>query len=304
MFYRNYAFDVPYEKTVRVIVDTDAANEGDDQFAVIHALLCPKFDNRGFIAAHYGLRRHADSMERSCRELHRIFEAASCPYAGIIKHGAPGPLESETAPRPSDGSRLIIEESMKDDPRPLYVLFLGPLTDLASAYLEEPRISKRLTAIWIGGGAYPDGAPEFNLCNDINAANPVFSSDIELWQVPKDVYEMMPVSFAELQYRILGRNSIGDYLFKELMEAAKRARSSIFRTGETWVLGDSPAVGLVLYNERFDFSWVNAPRISASQQYIPSRNNRPIRVYRRIDSRLILEDMYAKIALFNPDKWQ
>ena len=303
MFYRNYAFDVPYEKTVRVIVDTDAANEGDDQFAVIHALLSPKFDNRGFIAAHYGLKRHSDSMERSFADLLRIFEAASCPHTGIIKHGAAGPLESETVPQPSEGSRFIIEEAMRDDPRPLYVLFLGPLTDLASAYLEEPRISKRLTAIWIGGGAYPAGAPEFNLGNDINAANAVFSSDIELWQVPKDVYEMMPVSFAELQYRILGRNRIGDYLFSELMTAAERAKSSAFRTGETWVLGDSPAVGLVLYNERFDFSWMNAPRISLSQEYIPSRNNRPIRIYRRIDSRLILEDMYAKIALFDPGKW-
>ncbi len=52
----------------------------------------------------------------------------------------------------SEGSSLIIEEAMKDDPRPLYVLFLGPLTDLAAAYLQEPRIANRLTAIWIGGG--------------------------------------------------------------------------------------------------------------------------------------------------------
>jgi inosine-uridine nucleoside N-ribohydrolase len=74
---------------------------------------------------------------------------------------------------------------MKDDPRPLYVLFLGPLTDLASAYLQEPRIANRLTAIWIGGGAYPSGSIEFNLSNDIHAANVVFSSPIPLWQVPR-----------------------------------------------------------------------------------------------------------------------
>ncbi|MDD4849287.1 MAG: hypothetical protein PHO10_01155 [Gemmiger sp.] len=30
----------------------------------------------------------------------------------------------------------------------------------------------------------------------------------------------------------------------------------------------------------------------------PAPRNRPIRVYRSIDSRLILEDLYAKLALF------
>ncbi len=73
----------------------------------------------------------------------------------------------------SEGARLIVREAMKDDPRPLYVTFFGPLTDLASAYLMEPRIAGRLTAIWIGGGAYPAGSPEFNLGNDVNAANEV-----------------------------------------------------------------------------------------------------------------------------------
>ena len=32
--------------------------------------------------------------------------------------------------------------------------------------------------------------------------------------------------------------------------------------------------------------------------YVHTGLNRPIRVYRRIDSRLILEDMFCKLALF------
>lgn len=47
MRYTNYRFDVPEEKIVRVIVDTDAQNEADDQFAVVQALLSPKFENVG-----------------------------------------------------------------------------------------------------------------------------------------------------------------------------------------------------------------------------------------------------------------
>lgn len=45
MRYSNYMFHVPDEKICRVIIDTDAANEGDDQFAAVHAMLSPRFDN-------------------------------------------------------------------------------------------------------------------------------------------------------------------------------------------------------------------------------------------------------------------
>lgn len=117
---------------------------------------------------------------------------------------------------------------------------------------------------------------------------------------------MMGVSFAELQYRLCGKSKAGDYLFSRIIEEIDKESSlrSPFRTGETWVLGDSPAVGLVLYEHRWEFDYVNAPVIGDTMEYIPSKLNRPIRVYRRIDSRLILEDMYAKIALFDPAGWK
>ena len=53
MRYTDYKFHVPEEKIVRLIVNTDAKNEADDQFAIVQALLSPKFENAGMIAAHY-----------------------------------------------------------------------------------------------------------------------------------------------------------------------------------------------------------------------------------------------------------
>jgi hypothetical protein len=303
MRYTNYAFGVPEEKIIRVIIDTDAKNEADDQFAIVHAVLSPKLEHVGFIATHYGINRHQDSMQRSYDELETIFKKMQLPWDSLCIHGAERPMETKHECYTSEGSSLIVQEAMKDDPRSLYVLFLGPLTDLAAAYLQEPRIANRLTAIWIGGGAYPSGGPEFNLGNDIIAANVVFSSPIALWQVPKNVYEMMPVSFAELQQRVYGKGEIGRYLFEQLNEHAHEPipLSSAFRTGESWVLGDSPAVGLLLYEHRFSFDWVEAPIIGSGMQYIHTKQNRPIRVYRSIDSRLILDDFYAKLSLFAQD---
>ena len=299
MIYSNYAFKVPQEKMVRVITDTDAKNEADDQFAIVQALLSPKFDNVGLIAAHFGVGVHPDSMERSHRELEVIMDKLGFEK-DILYHGAPNPLPAPNVPVDSEGARLIMEEAMKDDVRPLYITFMGPLTDIASAYLMEPRIAERVTVIWIGGGRYPAGGPEFNLGNDIHAANVVFSSPMKVWQVPKNVYEMMPVSLAELEYKVRPHGEIGRYLFDQLVEHSMEEipRKSAFRTGETWVLGDSPAVGLILYEHRFEFDWVKAPLITQDMAYVHTGLNRPIRVYQKIDSRLILEDLYAKLALF------
>lgn len=299
MTYKEYQYPMPEEKQVRVITDTDAANEGDDQFAIVHTLLSSKFDNVAMIAAHFGARNE-NTMQESYDELVRIFGKMGLDPEGVVVHGARHALPDEKTPVDSEGARRIIAEAMSDDPRPLYVTFLGPLTDLASAYLLEPRIAGRLKAIWIGGGTYPVGAPEFNLGNDVNAVNVVMQSEIELWQVPKNVYEMMPVSMAELEYRVSRCGEIGKYLFDQLVECSLKPSSlrSAFRTGETWVLGDSPAPGLILYEHRWEYDLIPAPRISEDMTYIPGSGNRKIRVYRRIDSRLILEDMYCKLALF------
>lgn len=300
MIYDRYHFRVPEEKIVRVITDTDMKNEADDQFAVVQALLSPKLEHAGFIAAHFGCDRYEDSMERSYQELETVFDKMKLPRENILYRGATKPLPDEATPVDSEGARFIIHEAMKADKRPLYVLFLGPLTDIASAYLLEPAIADRLTVIWIGGGCYPKGGPEFNLKNDIHAANVVFGSSIPVWQVPKNVYEMMPVSLAELEYRVRPKGEIGKYLFEQLIEHSweEIPRKSPFRTGETWVLGDSPAVGLLLYEHRFEYEWVQAPGITPEMQYTADPGNRPIRVYQRIDSRLILEDFYSKLALF------
>lgn len=300
MRYTDYKFQVPEEKIIRLIVNTDAKNEADDQFAIVQALLSPKFENVGLIAAHYGTR-HADSMERSFKELGVIFDKMGFPKEGMIFHGAEHAIPDKNTPVASEGAKLIIKEAMKEDTRPLFVIFLGPLTDLASALLMEPRIAGRMTAVWIGGGRYPSGGPEFNLGNDINAVNVVFESKMELWQVPKNVYEMMPLSLAELEYKVAPFGAIGEYLLEQLDEHAHEEgpRKSAFRTGETWVVGDSPAVGLLLYEHRFEFDWIPAPLVTSDMAYVHTGLNRPIRVYKNIDSRLILDDLFAKLALFH-----
>lgn len=44
-----YQYLVPETKRVRLIVNSDAKSEADDQFTIVHALLTPKFDIKGLI---------------------------------------------------------------------------------------------------------------------------------------------------------------------------------------------------------------------------------------------------------------
>jgi inosine-uridine nucleoside N-ribohydrolase len=209
-------------------------------------------------------------------------------------------MEHEVEPQISEGAKLIVHEAMAEDPRPLYITFLGPLTDLASAYLVEPKIASHLTAIWIGGGKYPEGGIEYNLSNDIIAANVVMKSNIPVWQVPQNVYQMVKVSIAELECRVRPHGEIGKYLFEQLVKHANSTYGirPYIRTGEVWFLGDSPAVVLMLCDHEFDYDWVPAPEITNEMAYLHTGKHRPIRVYRTIDARFIMEDFYAKLELF------
>ena len=141
-------------KRHRVIINTDAKNEADDQYAIVHAILTPSFELHGLIPAHFGTLKSATSLADSRREVDLLLELMDLSGRIRVEDGAAGALPDERTPADSPGARFIIEEAMKNDPRPLHIAFLGPLTDMAAALLLEPSIASRnVRVVWIGGGA-------------------------------------------------------------------------------------------------------------------------------------------------------
>ena len=161
----------------------------------------------------------------------------------------------------------------------------------------HPEIAKKnITVIWIGGRDWPVGGWEYNLKNDVLSANVVFKSEVQLWQVPRNVYRMMPVSHAELWTRVRPYGAIGKYLAENVVTFNNEWTS---RPREFRILGDSPAVGLILYNDCGEWEWKPAPEFDAHMNYVHNGKNRPIKVYKNIEARFILEDLYAKLELAN-----
>lgn len=290
-----HKFDIPEKKKIRLIINSDAKNEADDQYAIVHALLTPRFKIKGIIAAHFGKRRTNQSMLESYDEIKKVLDIMKLTDDVAVFKGATEGLPDQETPISSAGADFIIEEAMKDDPTPLYVTFLGPLTDLAIAYLKEPRIANRLTALWIGGGPWPNGGEEFNLSNDIHAANIVFASEIPLWVVPQDVYRSVRVSIAELAVSVNPYGEIGAYLYDQLV---KFNFNHDWPLGEVWHLGDSPAVSLLLDDHEFGYEMKPAPKITADMHYVHYQTDRLIRWYHYVDPTFTLQDMYAKLKLY------
>ena len=184
---------------------------------------------------------------------------------------------------------------MKDDKRPHHIAFYGPLTDMASALLLEPEIENRgIRVIWIGGGSWPNGGREYNLSNDIHAANVVMKSNLEVWQVPRSTYRTMSVGYAELIEKVYPQGEIGKYLIDRLIEHNARTRPEM----EYRSLGDSPCIGIILDPGCGRFSWRPAPIFDEQMHYIHSGQYRPIRVYENVNTRYIYEDLFAKLAQF------
>jgi inosine-uridine nucleoside N-ribohydrolase len=241
-----FLYDVPDYKKIRVILDTDAACEADDPFAIVQALLSPKLMVKGILAEHF---REQGSMEKSYQEILTILDCMGMD-ASLAHRGQEGPMDTsgvkqETCdaqknfPELSEGVKFLIEEAMKEDERPLYVLCQGAITNVAVAMQACPEIIQRMTVIWIGThGEAPHPAPfrEFNAGNDITAANLVLSCGGDIWIVPSTVYTTILIGIAEIQKKdsALRQNWRASFLESCELQQFRRCRLDEGRELVSW----------------------------------------------------------------------
>ncbi|MQY58943.1 MAG: nucleoside hydrolase [Clostridia bacterium] len=283
------------QRPYRVIINTDACNEIDDQMAIVHALLSPELKVEGIVAAHYGTKKCADSMERSYREILHLLDLLEMKNRVPILKGCPMAMRDPKVPQKSEGAEFIIERALaKDETDPLYIAYLGPLTDMASAYLMESSIAQGTVTLWIGGGWWPTGGPEFNAGNDWISADVVFQSNIPLVQYPRGTYRMMRVGVAEMERFVMGKGAIGDYLtslFKEWRINTPTPR-------QWWVYGDSPAIGTLINPDWGFYESLPAPRLTQKLEYKHEPTKRMIEVCLEVTAGEIFNDFFKKLDAF------
>ncbi len=219
---------------IRVILDTDANNEIDDQHAIAYTLFNGDiFDVEGItVNATWGggnVQQHYDEAERV---------VTLCGLKGVIDVylGADGSFE-EIRPdldEPDfDGHEavdFIIERALADDDRELVLLPIGKLTNIALALEKEPAIAENIRVVWLGSN-YPRTG-EYNKENDRGAAQYLLNTDVHFEIVTvrygrasgtdavratlADIRETMPGKGPEIDDPVVGRHggehtTFGDY---------------------------------------------------------------------------------------------
>ena len=89
---------LPPEKMARVIINTDAKNEADDQYCIVQALLTPSFELHGIIPAHFGSDKSAHSMKDSHDEVMKLLDLMDLTGKVTVADGAEGAIPDAEHP--------------------------------------------------------------------------------------------------------------------------------------------------------------------------------------------------------------
>ncbi|MBM6992881.1 MAG: nucleoside hydrolase [Prevotella sp.] len=306
---------------VRVLIDNDFCGDPDGLFQLAHQVLCPSTDIVGIVGGHLspqgGFTNRKDQATESVEKANELLDLMGMKGKYKVVPGMEQPLASSSEPVESEGSRLIVSEARKCSPdKPLYVLCGAALSNVASALLQAPEISKNMVVVWIGGQEYSFGAVpppgyssvEYNLNLSIPAGQVVFNkSDVRIWQIPRDVYRQCLYSTAEMHACVRPCGKVGKFLSDTIDQLMARLDGMGIAMGETYILGDSPLVLMTSLQSGFEADpsssrWTPAPcpLIDDNGHYQPNPTGRIIRIYTQIDSRLMFGDMVARLQQFKP----
>jgi len=305
---------------MRIIIDNDFGGDPDGLFELVQHLLSPSVEIRAIIGSHLrpgdGFDPSKETATHAKQKIEEVLSIMNLSNQYPVYAGTNFPLENDSTAQRSDAANAIIKEAMRDDSKlPLYVVCGAGLTDLASAFLLEPKIANRLTLIWIGGPEYTDLAPpppgytslEYNLGIDIKAGQVIFNkSAIPIWQVPRNAYRQVMLPYSSLLLKVKTQGKIGEYLTANLERVMKMGIKYNFNIGELYIVGDSPLVLFTALQSSFEpdpssskYVLRPSPLINNEGLYEVNNSGRNIRVYTQLDVQLLLDDLYSKLVLFD-----
>lgn len=286
----------PPDGKINLVMDTDAFNEIDDQFAIAYALLSKdKICLQALYAAPFFNELSegpGDGMEKSYHEIRRILELMGENAEGRVFRGSERYLSALDAPVESDAARDLIARAMAaPDDEPLYVAAIGAITNIASAILLEPEIIRKIVVVWLGGHSlHWNDTNEFNLAQDVLAAQVLFGCGVPLMLIPvMGVSSHLITTLSEIEAHVRGRGRIGDFL-------ADRYRScSSDHFGYSRVIWDISTIAYLLNPASVEAEWVHSPIVTGERTWSRDTSRHLIRCAKFIHRDLVLKDLFRKL---------
>ncbi len=205
---------VPADSPLPIVVDTDAGL--DDAIALLYLASSPDVDLRAVTVSGTGLA-HCPMGARNVVGLLELAGRADVPVAC----GAEDPVDPAGHPFPADwrrsadvrfdqiwpvgqtplddrGAAELLATSVRESPRPVTLLTLGPLTNVAHALDLDDDLGANVDRLVAMAGAFDvpgntDGPAEWNVYADPLAARTVARSGLPLTFVPLDATNEVPL---------------------------------------------------------------------------------------------------------------
>lgn len=284
---------------VDVVLDTDAYNEIDDQFAITYLLRSKeKLNTEAIYAApFYNGKSNGpkDGMEKSYQEILKLLSLLG-EECDIFK-GSEKYLDNEHTPVVSPAAQDLAKRAENYSPEcPLYVVAIGAITNIASAILLNPNVAENTVVIWLGGHAHHYAhTKEFNMFQDVAAARVVMNSGVPFVQLPcNGVVDRFTVSKPELEFWLKGKNPIADYLAQNTIDEAER-----YAKGTAWtrVIWDVTAVAWLLNdsNQFMQSRVIPTPIPTYDNFYATNYNGYPMIYVYHINRDSLMTDLFKKL---------
>lgn len=276
----------------KIILDTDMANQVDDQFALVYLL--KSLNNIELeaitIAPFSKLETIEEGTELSYNTTLKILELMNKDeYKDKVFKGATEYLKNSNKCNLSVNK--IIEICLKNDETT--IISIGALTNLALAIKLEPKIIHKINIIWLGGNDLSFNENMETNFKDIDAVKVVFESGANLTIIPcKNVASNLITTIYELKH-YMEENVVNSFLIEQLLKCNK----DIQEVGRSKILWDLSAIAYIIDESWFTSKTISCPKILNDTSYEIIENNRKITFVNTVNRDRIFEDFFRKINL-------
>jgi len=295
---------------IRIILDTDANNELDDQHAIAYMLFSGgTFDVEGITVNRTSnggsIEKHVEEAERIVRLCSsfpqiKVYKGASGNYEEILPHITEPEFDG------SEAVDFIIERALARDDRKLVLMPIGKLTNITLALKKNPSIASKVRIVWLGTN-YPEPG-EYNFDNDIPSLDPIIEANVRFemamvrYGKPSgtdavraslvEIKRLMPGKGPSIATPVPGRHggkfsNFGDYSV-ELFEK--------FRGHPTErPLFDMATVAIVKNPAWADRVVIGAPKFVDGKWIDRPDNPRKVVIWENFDREAIMKDFYKRM---------
>ncbi len=298
---------------IRVILDTDANNELDDQHAIAYLLFNGHvFDVEGITV---NRTRAGGDVHQHYAEAARVVELCGLKDRVKVYRGADGsfdairPQLSQPGYDGAEAVNFIIQRANAPDKRRLVLLPVGKLTNIALALAKDPGIASKVRIVWLGSN-YPEPG-EYNQVNDEPSLNYILDAGVDFeiaivrYGKPsgtdavratlEDIRRIMPGKGPRVTPAVKGRHggefhTFGDYavsLFENIQLHGNPPSRALF---------DMAAVAIVKNPAWASAVKLPAPILKDAKWVERPDNPRRIVLWENFDRSAIMKDFYESMT--------